>query len=82
MGEKTVTYLEVIAELQRLGAAQAMDSSEALDVYARLQRDGSLTREDVAQDNFQLSTTAAAVLQHLADVRADEDQLGLRRGRA
>ncbi len=77
-----MTYLQVIAELQRLGAAQTMDSSEALDVFARLQRDGSITREDVAQDDFQLATTASAVLQHLEDVRADEENSPLNRGRA
>lgn len=74
-----MTYLEIIAELQRLGAA---DNSEALDVFARLQRDGSITREDVAQDDFQLATTASAVLQHLEDVRADEENSPLNRGRA
>ena len=74
-----MTYLEIIAELQRLGAA---DNSEALDVFARLQRDGSITREDVAQDDFQLVTTASAVLQHLDDVRADEENSPLNRGRA
>lgn len=76
-----MTYLQVIAELQRLGADQTMDSSEALDVFARLQRDGSITREDVAQDDFELSTTASAVLQHLEDVRADEENSPLNRGR-
>ena len=74
-----MTYLEIIAELQRLGAA---DNSEALDVFARLQRDGSITRQDVAQDDFELSTTASAVLQHLEDVRADEENSPLNRGRA
>lgn len=73
-----MTYMEIIQAIRDRSADDCYNE-DAIDVFARLQREGKITREDIAQDDFELTASDADINRVLAEVKADSADLLHRR---
>jgi len=67
-----MTYMEIIQSIRGHSVGGCADQ-EAVDIFARLQRQGKITRQNVAQDNFELTATDSDINTALIEVKKDSN---------
>lgn len=67
-----MTYMEMIQTI-RSRSVGGCDYQESIDVFARLQRQGKITRQNIAQDDFELTATDSDINTILSEVKKDSN---------